>query len=109
MAVIDCSTSLPAGDDYYSLSVIGSAGAAYADDHRSMQLVFGGGHPQALRTAQGDQAVLSAIQEFIDDVAKARAPSCGAAEWSRARRIATAVEQSLASSQSVSLMEGDTR
>ena len=39
MAVIDCSTNL--GTPYYSVSLIGSQGAAYADDHHNTNLVFG--------------------------------------------------------------------
>ncbi len=103
MALIDCSTSLAAGDDYYSLSVIGASGAAYADDHHNMQLVFGGGHPQAIRTSQGDKALLATLQEFIDAAEARRTPPCGAAEWKRAQTILAAVDQSLSTGQSVSL------
>ena len=99
MAVIDCSTSLAEGDDYDSLSVIGSTGAAYADDHHNMQLVFGGQHPRAIRTSQGDLSLLAAMQEFIDATSKSRPPLCGKADWQRALRISAAVEQSLTSGQ----------
>lgn len=108
MAVIDCATSLAKGDDYYSLSVIGASGAAYADDHHNMQLLFGGGHPQAIRTSQGDKALLATIQEFIDAAAQKRSPLCGAAEWKRAQRLSAAVDQSLSSGQAVSLAGGST-
>jgi predicted dehydrogenase len=103
MALIDCSTSLAAGDDYYSLSAIGSTGAAYADDHHNMQLVFGGGHPQAVRTSQGDKALLATLQEFIDAAAQSRQPLCGAAEWKRAQTLLEAVDRSLASAQGINL------
>ena len=108
MAVIDCATSLAEGDDYYSLSVIGSTGAAYADDHHNMQLVYGGQHPQAIRTSQGDLGLLATLQEFIDATAKSRPPLCGSAEWQRALRLSATVEQSLASGQSV-MLEGESR
>jgi predicted dehydrogenase len=103
MALIDCATSLAQGDDYYSLSVIGSTGAAYADDHHNMQLVYGGGHPRAIRTSQGDKALLATLQEFIDASTQGRPPLSGAAEWARAGALLTAVEQSLLSGEAVSV------
>ena len=47
MALIDFTNSLPDGDNYESLSLIGSKGAAYADDHRNRNLFFHGGEPSA--------------------------------------------------------------
>ena len=43
MALIDCAQTLPQGDGYFSLSLIGSTGAAYADSHHNRQLLYGGG------------------------------------------------------------------
>ena len=43
MALIDFTNSLPDGDNYESLSLIGSKGAAYADDHRNRNLFFNRG------------------------------------------------------------------
>jgi hypothetical protein len=103
MAIIDCATSLAAGDDYYSLSAIGSAGAAYADDHHNMQLRFGGGHPQAIRTSQGDKALLAMLQEFLDASAQKRVPACGAAEWKRSQMLLAAVDRSLSFQEAVAL------
>ena len=47
MALLDFNNSLPAGDNYESLCLIGSRGAAYADDHRNRNLFFSGGGPDA--------------------------------------------------------------
>ncbi|MFL2484945.1 MAG: hypothetical protein ACJ0KA_11450 [Verrucomicrobiales bacterium] len=47
MALIDFTNSLPVGDNYESLCLIGSEGAAYADDHRNRNLFFNGGAPEA--------------------------------------------------------------
>ena len=47
MALLDFTNSLPSGDNYESLSLIGSKGAAYADDHRNRNLFFSGGAPGA--------------------------------------------------------------
>ena len=41
MSVIDYSASLPPGPRYHFLSMIGSKGAAYADDHHNVNLVYG--------------------------------------------------------------------
>jgi hypothetical protein len=68
-----------------------------------MQLLFGDGHPQAIRTSQGDKALLAALQEFIDATAQKRSPSCGAAEWKRAQRLLSAIDESLASKNAVSI------
>ncbi len=105
MAIIDCNSGLPQGDDYYALSVIASTGAAYADDHHDMQLVFGGGHPQARRTAQGDRERLATLQEFIDALSTPRSPRCGQSQWQQVQRLIGAAERSLSTGQSVSLAE----
>lgn len=47
MALLDFTNSLPTGDNYESLCLIGSNGAAYADDHRNRNLFFSGGAPDA--------------------------------------------------------------
>ena len=47
MALIDFTNSLPDGDNYESLCLIGFKGAAYADDHRNRNLFFNGGAPEA--------------------------------------------------------------
>ena len=47
MALLDFTNSLPTGDNYESLCLIGSKGAAYADDHRNRNLFFSGGAPDA--------------------------------------------------------------
>lgn len=48
MALIDLALTLPPGAGYFSLSVIGTTGAAYADDHANTHLVFQGGAAKAL-------------------------------------------------------------
>ena len=48
MALIDIATARPGDADYYSLHLIGSEGAAYADDHRNTHLLFDTGNPTAL-------------------------------------------------------------
>jgi myo-inositol 2-dehydrogenase/D-chiro-inositol 1-dehydrogenase len=101
MALIDCARTLPPGDSYFSLSLIGSTGAAYADDHNNTQLLFGGGHPVGLLTGQGDAAALAQLQEFVDAVTQNREPSVTGADWLRAVQVGEAVATSLATRQAV--------
>ncbi len=105
MALIDYSNALPSGDGYQSLSVIGSAGAVYADDHQNVQLVFRGDHPQAVRTGEGIRLWVQLTQEFVDAVKDDRDLSTTATQWHQALAVMQAVEQSLESRQSIA-MEG---
>ena len=67
MAVLDFSDRLPSGQGYDSLSLIGSSGAAYSDDHHNTHLLFTGGHPAALIDDCGD-GLLAEVQAFVDAV-----------------------------------------
>ena len=57
---------LPSGGDYYSLTMIGEKGAAYADDHHNMNLLYSGGQPSAIRSNQGHAELVHQLQEFVD-------------------------------------------
>ncbi len=105
MALLSYSSALPPGDDYRSLSVMGSAGAAYADDHQNMQLIYRGQHPQALRAEEGIRPLVNLTQDFVDALQTQRDLSPSLVEWHRVRTIGQAVEQSLISRQTIS-MEG---
>jgi predicted dehydrogenase len=56
------------GDRYDSLSMICSRGAAYAEDHQNMQLIFRGGSTRAIRTDEGIQQWSALVQEFVDSI-----------------------------------------
>lgn len=71
MAMIDIACSLPAGD-YFSLSIIGATGAAYADDHHNMNLLYAGDQPNALRTSEGRADLAGQLQEFVDAIHEQR-------------------------------------
>ena len=75
MALIDVASTLPPGGDYYSLSLIGSTGAAYADDHHNMNLLFNGGSPSAIRTGQGQAHLLGQLDEFLGALREGRETS----------------------------------
>jgi predicted dehydrogenase len=106
MSLIDKCRSLPAGDSYFSLSMIGSTGAAYADDHRNMQLSFRGGRPSAVNTGQEIAEAVLELQEFIDAIEQDREPSITIADVKTTAQVTMAITESLESKQPVSLEPG---
>ena len=67
MALFDFSTRFPVGQTYGSLSLIGSRGAAYADDHHNTHLLFTGGDPRALISDSGS-GHSHVLQGFVDTI-----------------------------------------
>jgi predicted dehydrogenase len=102
MAVLDFTNRLPAGDGYQSLSVIAAGGAAYADDHQNVQLVYGGGHPRAVRTEERAGQLAAVAQEFVDAIGPGGGRT-GADEWRTVFAVAEAVRRSLADGRPVPL------
>lgn len=103
MALIDFSRRLPDGDDYFSLSVIGSTGAAYADDHHNMQLVYGGGSPSARQTTEGRIARQNQLKKFVSAINEKRTPSVSPSDARTALKIAEAARESVESGEAVRL------
>lgn len=103
MAMIDYSGVLPTGEGYSSLSVIGSSGAGYADDHQNMQLLYQGSDPRAFRTDEGIRQWVGLSQEFVDALLVNRDLAPCLANWRGIIPVVQAVEESLASRQAVSL------
>src|SRR5262249_40860033 len=97
MALVDYSDPLPAGDESAELSVIGPSGAAYADDHQNMQLVYRGGHPEAVRTGEGVRHLVTLTQEFVDALSAGRDVSASLEGWQNVLPVVAAVRRSLAS------------
>jgi len=95
MALVDRCVMLPPGSDYFSLSVFGSDGAAYADDHRNMHLLYQGGRPTALPAGQGKLHHLAELQEFVDAIAAGRPPAITADDGFRAEKVLRAADLSL--------------
>ena len=99
MAVIDLAHTLPQGDGYYSLSLFGSQGTAYADDHQNKQLLFAGGRPQAkqesLGSARMNSMLLAQLQEFVAAIEQGRDPLCSGADALRAIQVTDVVAESL--------------
>jgi predicted dehydrogenase len=90
MALIDYSATLPDGGGYFSLSVIGSTGAATTDDHHNMNLVYRGGDPTAVNGGQGTGHIQKQLQEFVDAIEQRRAPSTTGTDGHNALLVAEA-------------------
>src|SRR5262249_44090281 len=103
MALIEHTDRLPPGDGYQSLAVIGTAGAAYADDHQNMQLAYRGGRPQAVRTEEEAGALAALVQDFADALRAGRDLSASVPAWQGVLAVADAARRSLASRQAVPL------
>jgi predicted dehydrogenase len=106
MALIDYSIALPEGSDYFSLSVIGSTGAAYADDHHNTNLLYRGGQPLALNVGEGQSHVAAQLQEFVNAIAEDREPAITGSDGRAAVQVAEAVAQSVTSGRAARLAGG---
>ncbi|HAB10081.1 MAG TPA: hypothetical protein DCE47_00160, partial [Planctomycetaceae bacterium] len=93
--LVDVATTLPGGDDYYSLSLIGGDGSVYADDHHNMHLLYGGGQPEAVRGGESVSGLVNLLTEFASAVAEGRAADPGPAAAVGALRVAEAAERSI--------------
>lgn len=96
MAVLDFSSGLPEGRGYDSLSLIGSRGAAYADDHHNTHLLFAGGNPTALVSDAGSGHRME-LQVFVDAI-RSGAPGTGDG-CQAVHQVIESVDQSIKSGQ----------
>ncbi|MCE9533280.1 MAG: hypothetical protein K8T89_19450 [Planctomycetes bacterium] len=94
-ALIHHDNRMPAGEGYTSLSVIGSSGAAYADDHQNMQLVFRGGSPEAVRTDEGIKQHVTMVQSFIEAIQNGHHAAVNAITFKDTFLVDDAVHESL--------------
>ena len=94
MALIDVTRALPAGDGYRSLALIGSLGAAHADDHHNAQLLYGGGRPQAVLTEPDESVPALVLAEFAQAVAEEREPAVTGEDGAAVLRVAEAAASS---------------
>jgi predicted dehydrogenase len=106
MALIDRTTTLPPGDGYRSLSLIGSCGAAYADDHQNVQLLFRGGPAQAEGVPEEGRQQAAAVQDLLLAIREQRDLAGTVADWLHVVAVAQAARRSAASGRAVAL-EGD--
>ena len=103
MALLDYVDRLPPGDGYRSLSMIGSTGAAYADDHQNVQLVYRGGHPSAVTGGDGGRELVALVQHFVSrlDQPSGQSASDGVADWRAATSVARAALASAAGGRAI--------
>lgn len=100
MAVID-SHQAASAEAYFSMSLIGSSGAAYADDHHNQQLLFRRESTQALKTGDsriargGEVARLAQLQEFANAIHEQREPAVTGEDARRAALVSEAAWQSI--------------
>lgn len=106
MALIDVTRALPAGDGYRSLALIGSLGAAHADDHHNAQLLFGGGRAQAVLTEADESVPALVLSEFAQAVAEEREPAVTGEDGAAVLRVAEAAASSWAAEAAFRLSGG---
>ena len=87
MAMIDFSGALPDGDGYHSLSLIGSRGAAYADDHRDRNLIFSGGSAKAELPGSRDAYIQPMLEDFLDSVRTGKLPETANNDYLKAQQV----------------------
>ena len=107
MALIDHSMTLPPGPGYFSLTMLGSAGAAYVDDHHNTQLLYvGGDNPSALDVGQGHGHIAAQLQEFVDAIEEGREPAITGADWRLAVQVAATAFGSMSAGRAARLAGG---
>ena len=73
MALIDLATNRPGTADYYSMHLIGSHGAAYADDHENNHLLLASTGLQALiPPANAILTIRNMLEEFVAGIRENR-------------------------------------
>ena len=102
MAILDFATSLPPGQCYDSLSLVGTKGTAYADDHSNTHLLFTGAAPRALVSRGGDGR-FGELRAFLAGIHNPCVPE---AEWMAACKVVDGVQESLSLDGPVTFGEG---
>jgi predicted dehydrogenase len=95
MALITYTRTMPAGASYDALSLIGSTGAGYADDHDNMHLLYRGAIPHAVKAGEGELHFAVQLCEFVEAIIANREPSISGADGLAAATVADAVRRSL--------------
>jgi predicted dehydrogenase len=103
MAILDVDAGDSLGGSYQSLHLIGSRGAAYADDHENVQLAIDVRGIEAVPTPQGDAALVNMLRAFYEVI---RSGDSQQAEWRHVmeiNRLVGAVHQSVAQQRPITL------
>lgn len=100
MALLDWGR-IPEGEEYRSLSVLGSSGAAYADDHANRQLVFGGGPARTRVADEMLRGMANLLADFVKELDGNRVCEKVNAAWHDAVRVGGAAMRSLKTGQAI--------
>ena len=103
MALLDHAARVGDEHGYQSLTVIGSTGAAYADDHQNSQLLFRGGTVRALPVGEGTTHLGTIARDFFAALDAGRDLSASLDEWETALSTAEAARRSAASGSALPL------
>ena len=106
MALLDHAHCLPVGDTYYCLSLIGSAGAAYADDHQNVQLVYSGSTPRRFAPMKGSCNGRPSCRRSSIPLPRLRHDWNRIPTWADVLAVNDAVRESLRTKQAVTLTGG---
>jgi predicted dehydrogenase len=106
MAMFDFATILPDGQDYRSLYLIGSTGAAYADDHHNSHLMYRGGFPRAFISREKHKNVVYEVQDFVDAIRGQQQPAVTGKDACNVHKIVEAIKDSCESGQVMIEKEG---
>ncbi len=93
--------------EYFSLTMIGSTGAAYADDHHNTQLLQRGGQASAIKTSTGNLHVLAQLREFVAAIREQRPPAITGTNGLAAIRAADAALRSLTTREACHLVDNE--
>ena len=94
MAIVDNTFSLPEDGEYFSLNVIGDKGAAYADDHHNINLMFNRFGSHAFRIEQGELNLLNQLQQFVNYLNNSHNSIIGLKEFRRILNFSEIIENS---------------
>ena len=106
MALIGYAATLPPGDGYTSVSMVGSTGGVHGDDAHNVNLIYGGGAPSAMPTGYGHGHVLALLQEFVDSIEEGREPDNTGGDALDAIKVAEAAQESMATGRAARLTGG---
>ncbi|HAT18886.1 MAG TPA: hypothetical protein DCS85_01900 [Verrucomicrobiales bacterium] len=73
MALVDIATNRPGHSDYHSMHLIGSRGAAYADDHENTHLLLGkAGATALIQPVNAVLTIQNMLEEFVAGIRESR-------------------------------------
>lgn len=99
MAMIDHALEFTTCDGYHAVTLIGSTGAAYSDDHRNMQLLLTRAGTSALKVNESELARVNLLGAWMDSIAKASPAPVGLSDFKRALHVDAMLQASLAATE----------